>query len=339
VIGHDVVCEIKAASTAVDDAIRGIVITANEFPVAQLDSTGDYGARIFGRCDVPALERDDSTPGPYTDTRDLTLNEDNRTSGPLAAWLRECLTTVTTDLAVEERERRRRARDEALRRAASKMEAVLNRHYQGEFRRTRARAGDIGTNPTTVVIDPEGDLVQPNPDGVAGYEVTPGEPREGTDTQTERQQTSEPTEPTGRPREHDPLGEGRGDAVTPDGERPRRRRRSGGFKIDWENAGAEAPRSNYIESELTILINLDHPEIAAAYAEGDTSPLFRMLVFEAAAQEYCYATAYEQLEEDPSMDGSDTVQYVRTTIDHLTRDVADVVADLAWMPVPTTATA
>lgn len=108
------------------------------------------------------------------------------------------------------------------------------------------------------------------------------------------------------------------------------RRRSGGFSIEWDNAGRDAPRSNYIESELTILINLDHPEIAAAYSAGDNSPLFRMLVFEAAAQEYCYATAYQQLEEDPSMDGSDTVQYVRTTIDLLTRDVADVVADLNW---------
>jgi hypothetical protein len=51
-------------------------------------------------------------------------------------------------------------------------------------------------------------------------------------------------------------------------------------------------------------------------------------VFEAAAQEYCYATAYQQLEEDPTMDGSDTIQYVRQTIDLLTRDIAEVIADL-----------
>lgn len=336
VIGDDVVCQIKAASTAVDDAIRGIIITANDFPVAQLEASGDYAARIFGHCDVPALERDDSTPGPYTDTRDLTLNEENRTSGPLATWLRECLDAVVRDLAAEERERRLRARDEALRRAASKMEAVLNRHYQGEFRRARARTGDVGTRPTSVNADPLGELVQPNPDGVAGYEVLPGEPRPDAESHTEREgDAGQPTaETAGRPRERDPFGEGRGDPVSPEEEQTRRRRRTGGFKIDWENAGVEAPRSNYLWSELTILINLDHPEIAAAYAEGDSSPLFRMLVFEAAAQEYCYATAYQQLEEDPSMDGSDTVQYVRRTIDYLTRDIADVVADLSWLPMP-----
>ena len=130
-----------------------------------------------------------------------------------------------------------------------------------------------------------------------------------------------------RSRDHDPLGDGRGDSASAT-EQPSRRRRIGGFSIEWDNAGVEAPRSNYIESELTILINLDHPEIAAAYTAGESSPLFRMLVFEAAAQEYCYATAYQQLEDDPSMDGSDTVQYVRTTIDMLTRDIAEVVNDL-----------
>jgi hypothetical protein len=337
-VGNDVVCQISAASAAVDDAIRGVIVTANDFPVAQIEAPGDYGMRIFGHCEVPALEADESTPGPYTDARDLTLNEDNATAGPLAAWIRECLATVTAELAAEERERRQRARDEALRNAASKMEAVLNRHYQGEFRRTRSRAGDIGTGPSAVTLDPEGDLVQPGPDGVAGYPITPGEPS-GITEPPPTPPAPEPTEPPepgpGRPREHDPFGEGRGDTVTAEEERPRRRR-TGGFTIDWDHAGPDAPRSNYIESELIILINLDHPEIAAAYSAGDTSPLFRMLVFEAAAQEYAYATAYQQLDEDPSMDGADALQYVRQTIDLLTRDVAEVVADLNWLPMPVT---
>ena len=338
-IGVEVECIIKVSSTAVDEAIGGIVVTANDFPVAQLESSGDYGARIFGRCDVPALEEDESTPGPYTDARDMALNEENGTAGPLAAWLRECLSTVTSEVSAEERERRAAARDQALRNAASKMEAVLNRHYQGEFHRTRSRAGDVGTRPGPVTVDPDGDVVVPNPDGVAGYDVPPSEPRPVDESPDVTPPL--PPDPTrnntneheSQPREHDPLGEGRGDSATTEETAPRRRR-SGGFSIEWDNAGKDAPRSNYIESELTILINLDHPEIAAAYSAGDTSPLFRMLVFEAAAQEYCYATAYQQLEEDPSMDGSDTVQYVRTTIDLLTRDVADVVADLNWV-IPT----
>jgi hypothetical protein len=332
----DVECVIKAAATVVDDAIRGVVVTANDFPVAQLETLGDYGARIFGHCEVAALEADDSVPGPYTDARDLTLNEDNVTAGPLAAWIRECLAKAVGELAAEERERRAAARDEALRRAASKMEAVLNRHYHGEFRRTRSRAGEVGKRTPTATLDPDGNLVLPNPDGVAGYEISPSsDERSPTDNHRPHPTPDDDDDESSRgrnhrPRDHDPFGEGRGDSASGDEERPRHRR-VGGFSIQWDNAGKEAPRSNYIESELTILINLDHPEIAAAYAAGDSSPLFRMLVFEAAAQEYCYATAYQQLEEDPSMDASDTVQYVRTTIDVLTRDVAEIVADLNWV--------
>jgi hypothetical protein len=53
-----------------------------------------------------------------------------------------------------------------------------------------------------------------------------------------------------------------------------------------------------------------------------------MLAFEAAAQEYSYATAYVRIEEDGSIDASDIVEYVRATMESLTRDVADVVGDL-----------
>jgi hypothetical protein len=340
VIGDEVECRIKAAATTVDDAIRGVIVTANDFPVAQIEVLGDYGVRIFGQCEVPALEVDDSTPGPYTDARDLTLNEDNFTAGPLAEWIRECLGIATAELAAEERERRLHARDEALRTAASKMESVLNRHYQGEFRRTRSRTGSIGMQGTDATEGEGGQWVVPNPEGTAGYESQSEETSNESAEHRDSDMVPEPPDElsaeqaSGHPQEHEPFGEGRGDTATEPRERPRRRT-AGGFTIEWDNGGRDAPRSNYIESELIILINLDHPEIAAAYSAGDRSPLFRMLVFEAALQEYSYATAYQQLNEDPSMDGSDALQYVRQTVDLLTREVAEVVVDLSGFPIAT----
>ena len=82
---------------------------------------------------------------------------------------------------------------------------------------------------------------------------------------------------------------------------------------------------------MLILVNLDHPELAAAHKDGDT-PLFRMLAFEAAAQEYAFATANVRIEED-KIDPYDTVEYIRTTMESLTRDVADVVSDLTTIPL------
>jgi hypothetical protein len=186
----------------------------------------------------------------------------------------------------------------------------------------------------------DGDWVLPHQDGTTGYLIEPEDSNPTIDEPQEMNVSSEPPNDSdasvgqGRLRKHDPFDEGRGDSATAPEVRPRRRR-AGGFTIDWDNGGRDAPRSNYIESELIILINLDHPEIAAAYSAGDSSPLFRMLVFEAALQEYSYATAYQQLDEDTSMDGADALQYVRQTIDLLSREVAEVVVDLNWLPTPT----
>jgi hypothetical protein len=331
VIGPDVTCVISSAVvTPVDEGIRGIVVTANDFPVAQINTQGDYATRVFGHCDVPALEQDNTTPGPYTDNRDLTLNEHNSTAGPLAMWLRECLAEVVGELADDERDQRRRAQDAALRNAATRMEAVLNRHYQGEFRKTRTKQGDVGVRSDTVTPDEAGVLVQTG-DGFAGYEISRPEPRGDQPPAPPPPPVVVPAPaPTPQLRDRDPFGEGRGERVTsPEEHKPRRSR--GGFKIDFHSAGHEATRCSYLESQLTILVNLDHPEVAAAHKDGDT-PLFRMLAFEAAAQEYAYATAYQRLEEDQSLDASDILQYVRATLEILTRDVSDVIADLAMNP-------
>lgn len=334
IIGEDVVTTIEAAlHGAVDDELRGVIVTANEFPVAQVLGTGDHAARLFGHCDVPKLETDKSTPGPYTDARDLILNEENTIAGALASWLRRCLAEASGELATEERELRRRAQDAALRRAASRMEDVLNRHFQGEFRKARNPVGELGTKVTGVIADENGELVRPG-EGFAGYDITERKSDEGDPAGTGRDVTPAAEEAREvsehRLREHGPFGDGRGEATAEEHEP--RRRRAGGFRIDFERATAEAPRSRYLQSELLILVNLEHPELEAAHADGD-SPLFRMLAFEAAAQEYCYATAYVRIEEDGSIDPSDIVEYVRTTMESLTRDVAGVVGDLTTIPL------
>ncbi|HUZ88300.1 MAG TPA: ATP-binding protein [Candidatus Acidoferrales bacterium] len=343
-IGADVVCTISSAvQQRVDDSIQGVTVTSLEFPVAQVLAVGDHASRIFGHCEVPALEADDSTPSPYLDTRDYILNEDNRTAGPLLTWLRECLVRVVADIAADERDRRRRAQDAALRNAASRMEAVLNRHFQGEFRKPRNPVGDVGTKIIGVVPNDHGDLVRPG-EGFTGYDIPEREPRLEDSTSEQTTPRSGPElvpepgeEPIPRLRDRDPFGNGRGEGQAQTHE-TRRRRPTGGFKIAFENATEIAPRSRYLESELMILVNLDHPEMAAAHREGDT-PLFRMLTFEAAALEYCYATAYVRMDEDASIDPSDIVEYVRTTIDDLTRDVSEVVGDLTTIPMLGLATA
>lgn len=338
----DITCTVKVASSTIsDETMRGILVTSGEFPVGQVVAVGEHGSRLFGTCEVPSLDTDTSTPGPFSDARDLRLNEDNRVAGPLVAWVRECMQEVSDDLRREERDRRRRARDEQLHRAATRMEDVLNEHYRGEFRRSRANHGDLGpgqgtTRPVAGIStpDPDGSHVVPDPIGRAGYSPTAADtttPTTPTPTPTPLPDDDEsPTPRTGQAHERDPLGEGRGNAVSPEASLRRQRRRRGGFAIEFEELGAEAPRSEYRDETLTIVLNLDHPEFKAAHAGGD-NPMFRMLAFEVAAQEYAFAVAYQLIEEDESLDAFDILQEVRRFMNELTRNVASIVEDLVGL--------
>jgi hypothetical protein len=337
----DITCTVKAAAaTIADETMRGVLVTTGEFPVGQVVAGGDHATRLFGTCEVPALDTDTSSPGPFSDARDLRLNEDNRIAGPLVAWIRECMQEVGDDLRREERERRRRARDEQLHRAATRMEDVLNEHYRGEFRRSRSSHGDLGAGegstrpmPGGTTPAPNGSHVVPDPQGRAGYSTTPPSdmPSPTPLSPTGPNDVDEPPTPReGRAHEREPLGDGRGNPVSPEASLRRQRRRRGGFAIEFEELGEEAPRSEYRDETLTIVLNLDHPEFKAAHAGGD-NPMFRMLAFEVAAQEYAFAVAYQLIDEDESLDAFDILQEVRRFMNELTRNVASIVEDLVGL--------
>lgn len=334
----EITCTVKVATSSIsDETMRGVLVTTGEFPVGQVLAIGEHASRLYGSCEVDALDTDTSTPGPFSDARDLRLNEENRIAGPLVAWIRECMQELSDELRREERDRRRRARDEQLHRAATRMEDVLNEHYRGEFRRSRADHGDLGSGndttrpvPGTSTPDPNGSHVVPDPSGRAGYSPTS---TDGPPTPTPAATPDDdapPTPRTGRAHERDPLGDGRGNPVSPEASLRRQRRRRGGFAIEFEELGIEAPRSEYRDETLTIVLNLDHPEFKAAHSGGD-NPMFRMLAFEVAAQEYAFAVAYQLIEEDESLDGFDILQEVRRFMNELTRNVASIVEDLVGL--------
>ena len=324
----------------VDEALRGVIVTSREVPVGQYFAPGDHGARLWGVCEVPALDADTTTPGPFTDRRDMTLNLDNTTAAAVVGWVQRCLERATRELAEEERDRRRRARDEQLARAAERAEAILNEHFRTDFRiASGAGTGGgssraPGSRAGEIQPDPDGEAVVPHPHGTAGYQPpeppdppAPGAPQD--DAGAASGQTPDPTHPSGAPRHHerDPLAEGRGDPATAL-ERRRRRPRRGGFQIDYSNEGPEAPRAQFLESDLTIVINMDHPMLAASRPGDD---LFQGLAFNAAAEEYAQYTTNRlvelgQLDID---DAFEALQRMRTTMEQLTRAFAEVFSTLA----------
>jgi hypothetical protein len=337
-LGPDLTCTVHAVASgdSVEEAIRGVVVTSHEVPVGQYQAAGDLANRIYGLCEVPALDDDTSTPSPFTDRRDLTLNLDNILAAAVEGWVRRCLDLAVRELHSQERDRLRRARDAQLQQAASRAESVLNQHYRTEFRIIGGAGSEgpslKGSPSGALNADEDGSAVLPSHDGVAGYQPDHREPRDDGETALDddgarppdRDEAPEST--PGKPRPRDPLAQGRGEPVSHLDEARRVRRSRGGFHIDYSNAGAGAPRAAFYESELTIVINLDHPLLAAV---PTGSELFRGLAFTIAAEEYAQATANQLLEKGTLEDAYEALNYERVTMDTLSRAFAEVFTTLA----------
>lgn len=102
---------------------------------------------------------------------------------------------------------------------------------------------------------------------------------------------------------------------------PSKKRRPG-FRIDFENATANTPRSRYDSEMKTIFINLDHPQVANAFEAGKKradSRQFLDTCYDIITVEYALAIPQERLEEGELTDVGDALFDVRETINRVTR--------------------
>ena len=102
-----------------------------------------------------------------------------------------------------------------------------------------------------------------------------------------------------------------------------RRRPRGGFQVVYRNLGRSEYRSRYEERSLSILINLDHPVLSAAIADGNVEdPAVRRLSYEIAFSEYAMALGYELLKNDPNMPADDLLYEVRSSLNRVALSAA-----------------
>jgi hypothetical protein len=121
----------------------------------------------------------------------------------------------------------------------------------------------------------------------------------------------------------DPEGK---DLVSPAGGSSKKKRRpTGGFKVEFRNLGEEEDRSRYIPESMTILINKDHPTVSAALGDGNVEDLgFRRLSYEIAFGEYSIALGYEMARYDPDIPADDLLYEVRSTLNRIARSSASL---------------
>jgi Histidine kinase-, DNA gyrase B-, and HSP90-like ATPase len=321
----DVTLVIKVAAAPLPSAEQGVSVTAGVGNLVAIEHAGiegkEFGNYLFGDIDVPALENHPSPIEPYDPTRSLQLNPQHPVVAVLLGFIGSKLEEVRASLVRRSKEARKTEQARRLAVEADKIAQILNEDFRKISERLheiRAASSRKGAAQSQVAAQPTG--TEPD-DWVRGIQ-TPGvlvkrqrrdDPNPDPDPNPGPKPTPPHVVPHGRP---DPSGD---NAVDPVGGPDRKRRRpQGGFRVEYKNLGKDGERSVYDPTTLTILINLDHPLVAAALGEGSVEDTtFRRLSYEIAFSEYAMGLGYEVSQQDPNMAPDDLLYEVRSTLNRI----------------------
>lgn len=323
--GCELTLHVSKAPLVEDD--RGVAILSN----GTLHETTLGTARgkpmaqhIFGEIDVPALSSPYKGVAAYDMSRSGQLNPENEIVLFLYAEISRQVESLRHELVEQESARRKAEESEKLQSQADEIARLINEDFletSKRFRRARAEviAGDDmrlaerltdlgeesflpdGEEPADFAIEQM--IIDANSDRTIGPEPREPEPRVEPSVSEEAETTGHP-EPT-KPSKRHPSG--------------------GGFKVQYRENGPEAPRAFYESETRTIYINLDHPQVVAAKANGDTEdPTFKRLSYEIAFTEYAIGFAQEYADNKYYSDFDEPLFDIRDRIDKLARRASDV---------------
>lgn len=319
---------VKVSPVPLDEDARGIDILSHgiwhETTLAGLDRK-EHANCLFGEIDVPLLEDGDWAIPAFDNTRNNTLNRQNRVVLVLLGWVSEELETVRLVLVDKERQRRESDTAKQLAKEAERISDLLNKDFaqqEMELELTRSVSRRSGGRTVSEILDDAG---EPWPGGgqqQTQWEQTGAEHGRGKrGTLAGNGDTPRPG-PTARPGTE--LGAPKSTA------QGREKRRRAIFSIEYEHTTSERERSRYDGETKTIYINLDHPQIASAFEAGGErtdSRQFRQICYEVAAVEYAIALPYEKLERDEiyHYHAEDALFDVKETIDRVTKRFVDLI--------------
>lgn len=320
-----------------DETSRGIAVTVGTGNLVAVVTAGieakEYGNRLFGEVDVPAL--DDSKYDPvaaYANNRDLTLNPAHPVALALISFIGASLEEARAELVAAGRQAREQAEAQRLKATTSAIENLLNADLASMRERLNSM-GNIGRRHPlpaaaggtddggSATVDPNGD-VDGRREGVLGGHHVEEEPA-----------SERPTGDTG-PNAH-PGGALASPGATPEAEGPDKiapvrdkgaQRPRGGLTVKSEHLGDDFDRSHWDKENRVITINLDHPVVIAARKVNDDESSFRRLCHEIAFTQYAIALADLQLERDSAMDASDAMFEVREALSRVWAGAASLYA-------------
>lgn len=279
---------------------------------------------LFGEVEVPALEDYKGPIAPFDSTRSGELNPENEIVVALHRFIGPAVDKVRAKLVARRRERARTEEAKRLAEQAEHIAEILSQdfaEYQTRLRHAHsATAGrDLGRRYAPLAGEEEEGSWSEGGDQLA-ERIRVEEP--GTATADGRDDESRLTPPDEFPQPVEPSAEGQ-TTGGPRGGRGTRRSPRGGFRVEHRNMGATEGRGRYQSQARTILINLDHPEIAAAASvAGIEDQAFLRLTYEVAVTEYATALAQELIEVDQITYPDEALFEIRETIDRVSRHLA-----------------
>ncbi len=269
----------------------------------------DVALRIFGAVDMPALEEkyDEEKISPFDNTRNMTLNISNPMVVSLLGWIDDCLHDVSRELVAKERERRTGEEARRLEVKAHELEKLLNedfRNLQMELEKVRREARLKGIGETDANIPGR---------GATQTEYQLGGPEHGNGVGGDIGGSGDEERP--------------GASLLPGNEKgglgaiQERNVRHSTFHVEYKHEEEQSPRSHYEKNSRTIVINLDHPQIARTIKEGGSieSKQFKEITSEIALVEYAIALGHEKLRRDEFYPGQDALYDIRETINRVSR--------------------
>lgn len=304
--------------------MTGVAVTAGLGNLVALEDCGisgkEYGSYLFGDVDVPALETCDTPMEPYDDSRSLKLNPSHPVVRTLVPFIASCLERVRRGLVQKHRDAQKSEQARRLAQTADKIADVLNKDFLSQKDRlNEIRTATASSSATSARFGQARSAADETTDWQAGTDE-PGDIAKPTSPS--RQSTSsgraEPSiRPSGSPNPSGP------DSVSPSGGKGTKPGARGGFSVAYENHGKESERSKFEMNNLRIVINLDHPAVAAALEIGGvTDPTFRRLSYEIAFTEYALGLTAVMVNQDDGYTSADALYDIRDSLRRVTAAAA-----------------
>ena len=326
VLGDVELC-VKVSRAPLGVSEQGIFVFAGPGNLIAIERGGleskEFANYLFGEIDVPALDDPKILIEAYDPTRSLQLNLNHPGAAVLISFIGPKLEEVRQELLREYREARKTETARRLSAEGQKIADILNEDFREvrdrlhEIRSASARPGSVSANFGDSKLggtDADSWVAGSEEPGSISKAIRSGNGRGGKGREA----------PDITPRGDKDLAGA--DSVDPaGGSGTKKSKPRGGFGVEYRNLGRDIERSMYDPISLTILINLDHPVLAAALKDSNVEDVtFRRLSYEIAFSEYSMALGYEMLTRDPNIPADEILYDVRTSLNRVARAAASL---------------